>query len=140
MLKIVISFINIIVSKAYQISPSDCDRGNTNWVSCTKIIIMLLRFSYCFATLLCILQNGHLVYWKVLYLIILNKFGLMKLVQVVWYNYIKMLENVLGEKHNILPKDLRYFVTRLRISTHSLRIQTDRYSTTHRLRIYRICR
>ena len=26
---------------------------------------------------------------------------------------------------NILPKDLRFFVTRLRISAHSLRIQTD---------------
>lgn len=41
---------------------------------------------------------------------------------------------------NILPKDLRFFVTRLRISAHSLRIQTKRYSTNYTPRIDRVCK
>jgi len=39
-----------------------------------------------------------------------------------------------------LTKGSEIFVTRLRISAHSLRIQTDRYSTTDTHRIDRICK
>ena len=123
-------------------SPADCDSGKTNWVSCIKKLLCDYGFSYVFDNptiynpkwTSCIFKN-----------VVIDNF------KQIWFNEVsassalqlyKNVKDYIGLESylNILPKGLRFFVTRLRISAHSLRIQTDRYSTTYTPIIDRVCK
>ena len=133
---------NVIISKIYQMSLGDCYRGKTNWVSCIKKLLCDYEFSNVFDN-----PNMYNSKWtsSIFKSVVIDNF------KQIWFNEVsassvlqlyKTVKDCIGFETylTILPKDLRFFVTRLRISAHSLRIQTDRYCTTYTPRIDRICK
>ena len=132
---------NIILKEMYTISSDDCNNGKKCWMSNLKLLLCTYGFndvwnypdsvnSKIFVPLFkqrvvdCFLQNWHneKENSSVLYL----------------YNHVKdklVYENYL----DIIPKTLRNFITRIRISSHSLNVQTGRYHRNRVIRSERYC-
>ena len=112
--------------KLYDSGLADCLLGHTNWVSNVKKLLDDYGFSNVFTTV-----NSD----------VLQTFPLLFKQRVVdcfvqeWQGYVdrsavldeyKLYKNVFSLEAYLLcvPKDLRMYLTRFRISSHSLRIQT----------------
>ena len=132
---------NIILQHAYRIAYDDCLLGKKNWLSNVKKLLYDYGFAYvwdspetvCEKTfILCFKQriiDNFVQGWHV------NKEN-SPVLEV--YNHVK--SNFEYEKYlDILPCNLRCYLTKLRLSSHSLKIQTGRYSTQRIDRNQRYC-
>ena len=132
---------NILLSTVYKIALDDHLKGRTNWVSNIK-------------TLLC--ENGFGYIWEFPNRFVLNNFHteikqrLIDTFVQTWntsVNANKVLDLYSGYKLNfeyeryldVLPSDLRIYFSRLRLASHSLRIQTGRYMGQRLERNLRFC-
>jgi hypothetical protein len=132
---------NIILKSIYELSVYDCQKGLNNWVTNVKNMLDMYGFSEYFIN--CDRIDCKL--WP----------GMFK--RRVIDNYIQMwhgsVENssildlykncktVIAYEYylDLMPKNLRFYVTRIRISAHALRIQTGRYGQNRIPRNERYC-
>ena len=132
---------NIIIKTVYEQSLSDCNSGKRNWVSNVKKLLNDHGFSYIFDNVANIDCN-----------IILSEFKgrLLDTFKQDWFGTLsnspvltiyKEVKTSFGYEHylDILPRKLRLFFTRLRLSVHPLRIQTGRYARNRIPREERYC-
>ena len=137
----VVSSNNIILSNVYKLSLEDCNHGYKNWVHRVKNLLDNYGFSHVF-------YNPNPIY--------LEKFPRIFKQRVIdcfiqdWYRSIESSAALEEYKHfknhfgyepylDILSNNYRFFLTRMRLSSHSLRIQTGRYGRNKIPRNERIC-
>ena len=137
----VVSSNNIILSYVYKLSLEDCNHGYKNWVHRVKNLLDNYGFSHVF-------YNPNPIY--------LEKFPCIFKQRVIdcfiqdWYRSIESSAALEEYKHfknhfgyepylDILSNNYRFFLTRMRLSSHSLRIQTGRYGRNKIPRNERIC-
>ena len=131
---------NIIISKLYTLALEDCNLGRLNWVKQVKQLLDNYGFSYIFT-------NGN----------VCNKTFPSVFKQRVIdcylqdWNELLHKNSVLDEyKHfksdfyyecylDLVPHNLRSFITKMRLSSHSLRIHTGRYGQNRIPRNERFC-
>jgi hypothetical protein len=132
---------NIILRKIYELSLSDCYKGKKNWVSNVKEMLNMYGLSEYF------FENN-----------IVDSKSFPKLFkQRIIDNYIQTWHSSLENNSvlelyknckelfsyenylNILPKNLRFYITRIRMSAHTLRVQTGRYGQNRIPRSERYC-
>lgn len=121
---------NIIIKKVYQMSYIDCLNGKKNWVSSVKKLLYDYGFNYVF---------DNQVELNTDLFINLFRQRIIDCFLQGWYNT-KANSPVLNLYNHIkdnfeyesfldkLPYDLRNYFIRLRVSSHSLRIQSGRYN------------
>jgi hypothetical protein len=132
---------NIILRSVYQLALNDCNKGLCNWVTYVK-------------KLLC--DYGFIDVWNNPYIIDFKNFIPVFRQRIIdcfiqgWhvskesssvldlYNVCK-LNFYYAEYLDLMPTHLRRFITRLRTSAHSLRIQTGRYARNRIQRNERYC-
>ena len=127
------------MQKVYKISYEDCSKGKKNWVS----IVKKLLYDYGFI----IVFDNQAVVNEVVFLSMFKQRILDCFLQ-EWYtsksnsSMLTLYHHDIFEYENYLDIvlfDLRYFLQRLRVSSHSLSIQTRRYETDRLPRNERIC-
>jgi hypothetical protein len=132
---------NIIIKTVYEQSLNDCINGYKNWVSNVKKLLNDYGFSYVFENVAYINCDVFLSEFKVRVLdafkqdwrSTLNNSSVLilyKEIKITW-EYEKYLD--------MLPKSLRSYFTRLRLSSHPLRIQIGRYARNRTPRDERYC-
>ena len=138
----VINTNNILLKKVYDFAKQDCLKGLNNWVSNVCRLLNENGFSYVWENPFSVNIKAFIPIFRQRILdnfIQTNMSKIEKSPSLVLYrqlnetcNYKKYLD--------VLPYYLRMFVCRFRISSHSLRIQTDRFSRIRIPRNERICR
>ena len=132
---------NIILKTVYRLSHEQCEKGCRNWVSDVKSMLNEHGFSNIWENPFSVNGKNFVQYFRQrlidnytqsCFSLIANASSL----QV--YKYLK--DTLQYEIYlDILPPDLRFFITRLRTSSHSLRIQTCRFSEKRIPRNERVC-
>ena len=132
---------NIIMKKIYQQNVIDCSHGYTNWVSNVKRLLYTYGFAESFT-------HSDKLNCKIFPSIFKQR--LIDNYTQEWHTSIEN-SNVLDLYRNcktnlsyesyldVLPHSLRMFISRIRLSAHSLRIQTCRYSRNRLPRNERYC-
>ena len=132
---------NVIVKEVYNMSLNDCNNGKTNWVTNVKNLLNQNGFNY-------VWNNPKSVNVKVFIPIFKQKI-IDTFVQ-NWHvdkesnNVLDLYTNV---KHNfayemyldILPSNLRFFISKIRMSSHPLLIHTGRFGNNRLPRNERYC-
>ena len=131
---------NTIIARVYNIAYTDVIRGKRNWLSNIKTMLQEFGFGYIWDNPH-LLDNAFLAAFKqrVIDCFIQKWFGDKQSSAVlglydnlkVSFEFEKYLDNI--------PANLRFHFTRLRLSAHSLRIQTGRYNTEGTPRNERYC-
>ncbi|XP_052807677.1 uncharacterized protein LOC128236681 isoform X2 [Mya arenaria] len=131
---------NIITRTVYRYALSDCVIGKNNWVSNVRKLLSEFGFGYVF-------DNASVPNEK--YFLCELKTRIIDCFRQKWYRSLdspvlflyKDFKTTFGYEHylDILPKSLRLFFCRLRLSVHPLRIQTGRYNRNRIQRDKRYC-
>jgi len=132
---------NIILKSLYRLSLDDFNKGYTNWVANVKCILDNQGMSYMFNSstgtnvkvipriLKQSLIDTHLQNWRA----IVDRSPVLS-----FYRNVK--SSIQYEAYlDILPCNLRFLISRFRISAHSLRIQSGRFARNRIDRHLRIC-
>ena len=125
----------------YKLSLHDFNTGNKNWVANVKTILDNQGLSYIFNTA----ESANL---KVIPNLL--KQTLIDTFKQNWFSVLErspvlsLYRHIKSDLHyetylDIIPNNLRFFISRYRISAHSLRIQTGRYARNRLDRHLRIC-
>ena len=133
---------NIILKNVYRLCKEDYDKGNNkNWVANVKHILDNQGLSYIFsdAEYINLKSIPHLLKQSLIDTFLQNWFSVVdKSPVLTLYKHIK--PDLEYEQYiDVLPSNLRFFITRFRISAHSLRIQTGRYARNRLDRNLRVC-
>ena len=132
---------NIIMQKMYAYMLNDCNRGKVNWVSNVKRLLDQFGFSNVFVDPFSVTPKNFCLSFK-------NR--IVDCFVQKWNNDILLCSVLCSYKHfktvfafenylDIVPKNLRYFLTKLRLSSHPLRIETGRYGRNRVDRHLRYC-
>lgn len=132
---------NIILKTVYNMSYNDCINGKKNWVSNVKKLLCENGYNYVF-------DNPHFVKEKPFLSIFRQQ--LIDCFLQGWHSnksgstmlnlYHHLKEKFEYERYlDLLPFDLRTYLVKLRVSAHSLRVQTNRYGINRLPRNERVC-
>jgi len=132
---------NILLQYVYTQAVKDCNNGYVNWVYNVKKMLIEYDFEDVF-------ENVHAINTKSFPLVF--KLRVIKMYKQEWWNSVnkstvmdvyKFFKSSLDYELylDILPKSLRVYFSRLRLSVHPLRIQTGRYANDNRPRNERYC-
>jgi len=131
---------NIIISSLYFRSLEDCKLGHSNWVSCVKKLLDDFGFSGVFLNPENVCSSFPFVFKERVISNFIQEWQGLLLRSPVLTDYAHYKTNFAYENYlDILPVNLRKFVTRFRICAHSLRIQTGRYGSSNIPRNERYC-
>ena len=122
---------NIILSKLYDLALNDFNNGKKNWVSRVKYLLVYFGYSDVFYNL----NHSSVKSFQCIF-----KQRVLDCFVQEWYGSLDqsvVLEEYRHFKHSftyeyyldVVPYDIRFYITRIRLSAHSLRIQTGRYGT-----------
>ena len=132
---------NILLNRLYQVALADSLLGCKNWVTLVKTLLDDYGFSEVFT----IRDNDFLKSFpgifkqRVIDCFTQEWFGSIDRSSVL-YEYKNFKKSLSYETYlDILPNDLRFFITRFRICAHSLRIQTGRFGRNSIPRNERYC-
>ena len=132
---------NIILSTVYNSMLQDCCKGKKNWVSNVKYLLESNGFANVWTNPFSV--NGktfHICFKKRLEECFVQTWHGNVIESSVLFSYkFFKIEFGLETYLNCLPKHLRYFLAKLRLSSHSLRIETGRYSRPKIERSQRYC-
>ena len=133
---------NIILQTVYEISREDCDKGLYNWVKNTKVLLFQFGFGHVWLNPYSVEPNTFISAFK---LRLIDSF------QQTWrndvesnnklhlYNNFKCEFNYEPYLNIVCDRTLRQLLTKFRLSSHALRIETARYGR-HRIdRAERLC-
>ncbi|MEW8546452.1 MAG: reverse transcriptase family protein, partial [Candidatus Thiodiazotropha sp.] len=132
---------NIILRTVYDISVLDCEKGYCNWVSNVKTLLEQFGFGYVWLNPYVDPKNFICAFKQRLIDNFIQKWksDLENNRVLTLYNYFKtdfVYEEYLDKVGN---KTLRQGITRIRLSSHTLRIQTGRYGRNRLDRAERLC-
>ena len=131
---------NIILSVVYNEALKDCINGKKNWVSNVKKLLNDYGFAYVFENGHYVNTNTFLTEFKCRVLDCFKQHWLQTLESPVLILYKEFKLSFEYEKYlDVLPKSLRFYFCRLRMSCHPLRIQTGRYINNRIAREERYC-
>jgi len=132
---------NIILKKTYELGLSDHENGKINWVSNVKKLLDDYGFSDVFSNFTSYNVKSFLLLFKQRVIDCFKQSWYGGVLQSsVLYEYKSFKETFEYEMYlDLLPNNLRLFITRFRISAHSLRINTGRFGRTSIPRNERYC-
>jgi hypothetical protein len=127
---------NIILKNVYSIALEDCNNGKTNWLSNLKLLLCNHGFSDIWDFPDSVNSKIFLPIFKQRVIdCFLQSWLSGKESSPVLYLYNHVKDSFVYENYlDIIPSTLRKYLTRIRISSHSLHVQTGRF---HRNRIVR---
>ena len=132
---------NIIMQIVYKQALNDCNRGYTNWVSNVKNMLNNFGFGYVFENPNVVHVNSFISEFKCRLVDTFKQewYGKMNNSSVLDMYKVFKTSLVYEEYLDLLPRRLRLFFVRLRVSAHPLRIQTGRYAQNNIPRNERYC-
>jgi hypothetical protein len=138
----ILSTDNIIIRKVYEQDLIDCKNGFKNWVSQVKQMLCNYGFADSFElqTSINVKNSMQIFKQRLIDCFVQEWFGNIENTAVIENYKVFKTQFAYEEYLNVLPCNLRYYITRLRLSAHSLRIQTGRYARNHVPRHERYCK
>ena len=129
------------MSKLYDLALNDFNNGKKNWVSRVKYLLDYFGYSDVFYNL----NHSSVKSFQCIF-----KQHVLDCFMQEWYGSLDqsvVLEEYRHFKHSftyeyyldVVPYDIRFYITRIRLSAHSLRIQTGRYGQNRIPRHERFC-
>jgi len=132
---------NIILKKVYEQSLNNCSKGHRNWVYHIKLMLENHGFADVFNNVHTINPQEfvHIFKQRVIDTFKQEWFGTLEKSSVLEI-YMQFKQTLEYEMYlDVLPKSLRFYFCRLRMSAHPLRIQSGRYARNNTPRQERYC-
>lgn len=132
---------NIILQTVYNQALSDCKRGRTNWVASVKKLLCDYGFAYVFDEQ----RVDNISFFigvfrqRIIDSFIQQWYGSLDTSPILKSYKLFKLQFQYEIYLDVLPSNLRFYISRLRLSAHSLRIQTGRYARNRIPRNERYC-
>jgi hypothetical protein len=131
---------NIIIRTVYKQALSDCINGKNNWVSNVRKLLSDYGFAYVFENANVPNVKSFLCEFKTRIIDCFKQEWYRTLDSPVLSLYKEFKTSFVYEHYlDVLPKSLRLYLCRLRLSAHPLRIQTGRYNRNRIQREERYC-
>jgi hypothetical protein len=132
---------NIIMQNVYKQALNDCNKGYTNWVSNVKSMLNNFGFGYVFENPNVVQVNSFISEFKCRLVDNFKQEWYGKMNNSTVLDMYKVFKSCLEYETylDLLPRRLRLFFVRLRVSAHPLRIQTGRYAQNNIPRNERYC-
>ena len=132
---------NIIISVIYKQALSDCDNGYSNWASNVKKMLYEFGCGYVWeAQTTFDLKSFHIEFKRRLVDNFIQNWNTDVANNRVMYLYVNFKDSFAYEHYlDALPYDLRFYMSRLRLASHSLRVQTGRFGVNRLERNLRLC-
>jgi hypothetical protein len=132
---------NIILKEVYNLCLSDCNNGKSNWLTKVKNLLYQYGFNYVWDDPTIVNSKSFIPLFKQRLIdTFIQSWHVDKENSGVLTLYTNLKDTFLYEPYlDILPSNLRLFISKIRMSSHSLRIQTGRYGTNRVARNERYC-
>ena len=132
---------NVILKTMYRLSYEQCEKGCRNWISEVKSMLNEHGFSNIWENPFSVNGKNFVQYFRQRLIDNYTQSCFSLIANASSLQVYKYLKDTLKYELNldILPSELRFFITRLRTSSHFLRIQTCRFSENRIPRNERVC-
>jgi len=132
---------NIILQCVYKQALDDCKKGHKNWVTNVKKLLCDYGFAYIFEEQSVSNYNNFIAAYRQRIIDCSQQqwYGSMQTSPILDTYKIYKLNFEYERYLDTLPGTLRFYITRIRLSAHSLRIQTGRYANNRTPRNERYC-
>lgn len=130
-----------LLKEVYNLCLSDCNNGKSNWLTKVKNLLYQYGFNYVWDDPTIVNSKSFIPLFKQRLIdTFIQSWHVDKENSGVLTLYTNLKDTFLYEPYlDILPSNLRLFISKIRMSSHSLRIQTGRYGTNRVARNERYC-